>query len=592
MADKVAQEVLEKIRNFADDHKHHFSNFNDWYKMYRCQSDVRTIGKSNTFIPEIFTEIEAISTAIFEMIFSDSSDAGFFDVYPQGYNDAIKAFLTKSVLTDQFETVGLQRKIMPFIRGLVRDGYAPVEIPWVLEYGYKKQNGIMTRYPKYDCFDFQYFRPVEFSCSEGSDNMEGMEWAARTFIIPYARAKRMEAQGVWQNVDRIKANSSPYNEAEKARREIAGLSTEPKEHMVKYHEYFGHLDTMDEDFRYRVIVADNGTILRGPEPMPYDDGEFPYIDCKWIEVENELYGIGTVEINSKQQKEINDRRNFINDNLYAALYNMWKMSSDCGYKSDGGRLVWEAYKVLEMDNMNGIEPLRPPLEGIPYAKQLEETDRESMRRQSGATSTLQGISQNLTATESQIIQNEATRRLRATVRAQVSNALRRMLYKFHSRNMQFLDRTRVIRAEGPEGEQMFAAINNGSLSPNPFFKMKITTDLDFRIFQKKELLEFLQGFAMLAKTNGFSMDPKPIIEKLALSFNMNPNDFKRELDINRAMTQPETQRAAVKDIISGSPAAQAIMQGGGLPEDQVRGGMGIAQNIARASSTPFTPGGR
>lgn len=582
MSDKNAQEVISKVNNFADEHKEHFTNFNNWYKMYRAQPDTRTIGKSNTFIPEITTEIEALSTAVFEMVFSDSSDAAFFDVYPQGHDDAVKAFLSKSVLSDQFERIELQRKVLPFFRGLIRDGYAAVEVPWVLDYGWKKKNGIITRYPKFDSFDFQYVRPCNFSCGEGSDSLEGMEWTCRTYIIPYEKAMRMEKMGLWKNVKEACQNGSPFNETEKARRSIAGLTNEPSQKYLKYHEYTGILDGADEDFRWRIVVADNGITLRDAEINPYDDGEYPFIDCKWIECDNELYGMGAVEINYRQQKEINDRRNFMNDNLYAALYNMWKQSSDCGLKNDNGRLVWEAYKVLEMDNTNGLEPLRPPLEGIPYAKQLEETDREGMRRQSGATSTLQGISQNMTATESQIVQNEATRRLRSMVRSQVGTFFKRFLYKCHARNLQFLDRQRVIRAEGPEGEQLFAAVNNNSLSMNPDFKMKLTTDLDFRPFKRKELLEFLQGAAMLAKANGAQFDSFPIIEQLALNFNMNPRDFKREIDINRAMTQPDLQKKAVQDIINQSPAASAVMEGRS-PEDII-GGMGIAKNNAEGIS--------
>ena len=579
--DKIGAEILEKIRNFQDTHSSHFDNFNRWYKMYRCQPEARSIGKSNTFIPEIFTEVEALSTAAFEMVFSDTSDAAFFDVYPQGYDDAVKAFLTKSVLSDQMETVEIQRKVMPFFRGLIRDGYAPLEIPWVLEYGYKQQNGILVKYPKYDCWDFQYIRPCEFGCSEDSESLERMEWKYRGYVIPVARAKRMENNGFWKNVDdAAKTNSSVYADKEKERRAIAGLPPEPPLKMLKYYEYFGFCESLGEEYQVRVIIADNGTILKDPEPIPYIDGESPYLDCKWIEADNELYGIGIAEINEKQQKEINDRRNFINDNLYAALYNMWKVSSDCGYKSDNGRLIWEAYKMLELDNMNGIEPLRPPLDGITYARQLEDTDRESMRRQSGATSTLQGISQNMTATESQIVQNEATRRLRALIRSQIGTCFKKVLYKAHNRNLQFLDRNRVIRAEGPEGELLFASINNNSLSMNPDFKMKLALDLDFRPFKKKELLEFLQGAAMLAKANGASFDAFPIIEQLALTFNMNPKDFKREIDINRAMTQPETQKAAIGQIIAASPGASRIMRGGGGPGG-MPGGIGASGSAAQ-----------
>lgn len=584
MADETAQEILEKVRSFQADNADYFNKTNEWYKMYRSQPDARTVGKSNTFIPEVFTEIEALTTAVFEMIFSDTSDASFFDAYPEGYQDAVRAFLTKNTLADQLETVEFQRKIMPFLRGLVRDGYAPVEIPWVLEYGWRRQNGVLVRYPKYDCFDFQYIRPHNFSFSEGCN-----EWRCRTEIIPFARAKRMEKQGIWQNVDKALSNASPYSDIETARRQIQGLSTESKTKLLKYHEFFGYLDSQDEDFKWRVIVADNGTILRPPEIIPYDDGEDPYEACKWIEADNEPHGIGVVEINYRQQKEINDRRNYINDTLYAALYNMWKMSADCGYKSNGGRIIWEAYKVLEMDNPSGLEPLRPPTEGIPYATRLEEADRETMRRQSGATSTLQGMSQNLTATESQIVQNEATRRLRALVRSQIGTLLKNCLYKFHARNLQFLDRSRVIRAEGPEGEQLFASINGSSLSKNPYFKMKLTTDLDFRPFKRKELLEFLQGAAQLAKANGAQFDAFPIIEQLALNFNINPRDFKRELDVQRAMTTPEMQKKAVQDIIAASPGATRVIETGKSAE-QIIGGMGIAKNrAAQAGLQPMNP---
>lgn len=577
MDEKISAEIIEKIHSFQSENEKYFKNTNEWYKMYRGQPNGRGVGKSNTFIPEVFVEIEALATAVSEMIFSDHSDTSFFDVYPQGYDDAVKAFITKSVISDQCETVELQRKIMPFLRGLVRDGFSAVEIPWVIEYGWKKQNGLLVRFPKYDCWDFQYIRPHDFSFSYGG----GKEWRCRTSVISLAQAKRMEKAGLWKNIDKAISNQSPFSNIESERRSIAGLSKDISEKLFKYHEFFGILDNSEQDYKWRVVVSDNGTILRDPEVIPYNDGEDPYLTCKWIEADgdNEPHGIGVVEINYKQQKEINDRRNFINDNLYAALYNMWAMSSDCGYKSDGGRIIWEAYKILEMDNPAGLQPLRPPLEGIPYAKQLEEIDRESMRRQSGATSTLQGIAQNMTATESQIIQNEATRRLRAIVRSQIGTFIKNMLYKIHDRNLQFLDRTRVIRAEGPEGEQLYAAINNNSLSKNPDIKIKLTTDLDFRPFRRKELMEFLQVAAQMAKANGAQFDAFPIIEQLALSYNMNPKDFKREIDINRAMTQPEIQKAAIKDIINNSPGAQEIIKNG-LPKNQVVGGMGIAQNIA------------
>jgi len=83
MADNdFAREVLDKVNTFASEHSYHFQKFNEWYKMYRAQPGPRNIGKSNTFIPELFIETEALKTATFEMIFSDKSDEVFFDAFP------------------------------------------------------------------------------------------------------------------------------------------------------------------------------------------------------------------------------------------------------------------------------------------------------------------------------------------------------------------------------------------------------------------------------------------------------------------------------------------------------------------------------
>jgi len=459
-----------------------------------------------------------------------------------------------------------QRKMMPYLGGLIRDGYAVAEVPWVLRYGYKKTENSILRFPKIDCFDFQYIKPFNFSCSEDAYNVADMSWTCRSEVISATNAKILGVQGTWINVDEaLGANAAPYSDDERLRRETAGYPTDPKEKSIRVHYYWGFADSLGVDYQVYGIVAANGTVLKATEITPYSDGENPFVECKWIELDSELYGMGIFETGEKQQKEINDRRNYVNDNLFAALYNMWTMSSDCGYKNDGGKLFWEAFKVLEMENVEGLKPLRPPLDGITYAKSFEEVDTAGMRRASGASSTLQAVGQGNTATESQIIHNEATRRLRAIARSQVGSTLKRFIYKAHSRDLQFLDRKTVVRVMGPEGELLYTTTDRHGLSPNPDFVIKMSTDLDFRPFKQKQLIEFLQVFAQMAKAEGAKYDSWPIIEKIAATYDINPKDFKRELDINRAMTLPETQKEAMNQIISESPGASRIRDTGLVP---------------------------
>src|SRR3989304_2129995 len=81
-------EIVDKVSAFELDHGQQLGEFNDFYKMYRAKTTrKRKNNQSNTFIPETTVEIEALATAAHGMIFSDSSDAKFFDIVGEGPED-------------------------------------------------------------------------------------------------------------------------------------------------------------------------------------------------------------------------------------------------------------------------------------------------------------------------------------------------------------------------------------------------------------------------------------------------------------------------------------------------------------------------
>ena len=569
-------EIVDKVSAFELDHGQQLGEFNDFYKMYRAKTTrKRKNNQSNTFIPETTVEIEALATAAHEMIFSDSSDAKFFDIVGEGPEDRARAEVTRAVLSKQLESIEFDTKLLPFLRMLILHGTQPADIPWVFGYRSYYDFSSQIRKPAFDSWDFQGFNLINYSFDDSDQDTEKQEWSARTWHITPSAARGMVRRGIWSESAVDKALGEGFNRSQydDKNRQDAGYSSQTKGEGFTAIEYFGVMGDKDDEV-YWAWVTKSGIVLKEREINPFWHGEKLSIVAKWIALPDEPYGMGVGHVNCNQQLEINDRRNFVNDLLYASLYNMWLKSSSSGFNLPDGKMRWEPFKVFEADSIgeDSFRALRPDMSGLSPAIALEGSDRETMRRNSGATSTLQAIATGVTATESSFIQSEATRRLKATVRAQIGTFLKRVLYRAHRLNTQFLDRPLVARVLGPDGNEMFGNVSRQDLLLEPDIRVKISTDLDFRIHKRKELIELLNVLltAQRGQTGANQGMADAVISEIATLYGMNPakikpRDLVIESEIQRAMANPAMQGAAQQQMMATSPGASAIMNGAPNP---------------------------
>ena len=577
MSESWIDQVVERNKSFESDHSSALADFNRNYRMYRgIPTRRRAENQSNTHIPEMLVEVEALATAVHEMVFSDQSGAKFFDVVGEGPEDIPRALVTKGVISKQLEVNEFETKTLPFFRMLILQGSYPVDIPWSLEYKSYWDKGARVRKPAFDSWDFEPFNILNFAFDDTVSDIEKGTWTQRVQDVNAMVARKMARAGVWEE-SAVKAaleegmKRSTYWDQQ--RKDAGYLDSSKAAGMSVIHDW-GVLDGPDYEPGevYWSVCTRDGKPLKAPEINPYDHGENPFLMGKWIALPDEPYAMGVGHVNAKQQTEINDRRNFINDLLMASLYCMWLKRSDAGFNLPGGVMRFNPLKIIEADGVSEefFRALRPDLAGLVPAMNLESADRETMRRNSGATSSLQAIATGITATESQSIQSEATRRVKAMVRAQVATLLKKFLYRVHALNTQFLDLPIVARITNEDGSSVYGEVSREDLLLQPDIRMKITTDLDFRPFKRRELLEMLQIFSQLEKnypTRKFT--PEPIIEELAATYGMNPRRFLTregalEMETRRATMTPQVQQRALQEVMSESPAAQEVLAGAGV----------------------------
>jgi len=349
-------EILDKVSSFVDNHATQLGEFNKFYKMYRAQpTKTRAENQSNTVLPELFVETEALATAMQEMIFSDDSENLFFDLLAQDGGDEIaniEAFVSKATISKQLELTKFQKKMLPFLRMLALYGNQPVATPWRLAYRSYWDNMARVRKPAFDCWDFKTVPIVNFSFDDNQQDLEDQEWAAETMHLTSMAARSMARSGIWNpmTVDDALKKGITRNIYDREDRQIAGyVDSLTAGNGFTAHEYYGTLESRDDGEIYWAVIDSRGEFLKEPEINPYAHGEKPWLFGKWFDLPGEPYAMGTGHINYRTQSEINDRRNFINDLLYASLYNMWLKRSDSGIALPGGKMKYSPHQIIEGD---------------------------------------------------------------------------------------------------------------------------------------------------------------------------------------------------------------------------------------------------
>lgn len=560
-----AEEILRKIEGFQTEHAGQLADAAKFYKQYRAvPTKTRRETQSNTFIPEMFVEVEALATAIHEMIHTDTDGSTFFDLEGRGEDDDAwsRAKTAQGALEEQMRRNHFEEKTLPWLRMLPLMGSYPIATPWSLRYRTRWDGFQRVREPSYDSWDFAPFHLWDFAFDDTRSDIEEQGWAAQTSHVTASGGLSMVRAGIWDEAVMRDALEEGLKRSPQERewRAVAGYQDVAQARGLTVYEYHGELEGREDGEMYWAYLASNGKFLMPPQLPLYAHGEKPWLMSHWFSLPGEPLSMGVGHINSRTQSEINDRRNFINDLMYASLYHMWLARSDSGMSFPGDKFKWSPHGILRGDLIgdDALRPLRPDLRALSAAVNVEGGDIEKMRRHSGATSTLQAISTGITATEASQIMSEATRRIKAMVRANISSTLRRFVTRAHQLNRQFLDRPFPAYALDRSGVRVYGDVTREDLIEDPNVIVKMTTDLDYRPFMRKELIEMLSVFQKL----GPRANIEPLLERLARFYGMDPRKFFRregliEIETQRQAGLPATAGRAMGELVSGSPAAQS-----------------------------------
>src|SRR3990167_6070373 len=174
---------------------------------------------------------------------------------------------------------------------------------------------------------------------------------------------------------------------------------------------------------------------------------FKIAHSKLLELEPLGYGVG--KIGRKRQKELDALESRTNDLTMFNVLPMWKIGKYAGV--DVSKLTIKPWNFVELENMDQLEPLRPQIEALAHAINMQGTWKQDFRASNQATDNAQGLATGGTATESAIIQNSTTMSGGKDAEITAESFLGDLLSTFHVNNVFFMDNGFWVKTMGKAG---------------------------------------------------------------------------------------------------------------------------------------------
>lgn len=569
--DPDAKEIVDKEREFVNDNSEILQNYITYLKQYL----VKPLGKrrnsySNTASPELHSEVEAVMTAIMEMAFSDNNESGFFSALPAAADQAELARRSESVITRQLELSKFKKKCMSFTRMLVLYGTQVGKIVWNKKTREVGLPGYRSTKTIADWPDFRYQSMLGFRYDGGARDIEDAGWYSCVIPVSAHEARVMERLGKWQNVGEALSRKESRDQYREERLQLAGdlLGTQDRKELEVI-EYYGTLASKNDDQIYKTTCSKSGIILASPELNPYPHGRRPALKATWIDIGDHFRGVGLGDINSTPLQEKTERKNLLLDGLKRSAYHMWIKREGSGI--DAEQLIYAPDGIIESQMADGLLPQRPDISFIPLGLKMDSMSDEEMRRASAAMSTLQGVSLDITATETRAVHQEAVRRIKMYVIANFSSFLEEVLMMYHELNIHLLDDEILTEMAGPDGKTLFQSFNRHHLPVDLRIKLKPSADTGSRAMMQKNFNEFLVSLGVILKDNPrYRLNPMGAIQYAAKYHGFDPKEFIEEMQMPLAMANPLAMRAAAngmasqgRDIMSERAAMLAANGGAG-----------------------------
>lgn len=511
--DYIVDEIKSKVSDFESsmtDFYRQYAEIADSYRMLSNNTQRRDKGLYDSKVGETHRAINTLATLWFRML--TASDP-YFETYATSYNQfgsnytEEELYGVRELMLEQHRELKFKPNLLKSLVSLASFGTVFIEKPWV-------QTNFGT-------FEGTKFKPRSLLSCGFEANVSDIDDSDFFYTVDYINkwklmtASRTEGS-IWEKkvVDKFLKEMSGTEKNQSGdvsqvyqeiinRKQRAGYQDINK-NLLELINYHGKLDTNNpvfEDYWEREGRTDdlNATdwtcgILNGKELARFHTtpmGTWKHVAevAHYNQFEEEAIGYGAGRLSRRAQAELDMITSRINDAMMMAIYSMFKAGSMSGLNIN--QLAMKPFQIIQMMDIDQLKRLDGvDINAMVHGMQMMGARVEDLRATAGATSNLQAISTEATATEASLTQSEAMRA--GSVAAEVIGEplLRGYFRTQHINNCYLLDKKIAINLGGNAAGSILEYDKN-NLPFNVGFKIKITTDKDFRPERLKRILELI-----------------------------------------------------------------------------------------------------
>lgn len=451
----------------------------------------------------------------------------------------------EAMIRTQQRRIFYKRKLLRAIRSMVLFGTVPVEIPWWMD----QANGKTY----FEGTDFVPLSLLQFAFDPSCPDIRQSDFKTPMWFISASRLRQIAASspGVWDQKaveDAIEEcrDATKVNQRISERLQKAGYRITESKTLIMTTRWGIDPDT-GKSMRYTVI---NEKYLVACHENPFAHGRDPFLISSMIDFELEPYSFGVGSLGKRMQAEMDSNRNRNNDLMTFAQWHMWKAARTAGIKVTDLRMV--PFKIIQMDEVGSLEPLRPDLGALKPGLEHEDRIKADFRAVTGATDSLQAENTGATATEASLTQNEAVRRVSVISELCAEELVRQYIELSLKNNSQMLDEPIWVNVTG-EGAPMIVV--PAQLRKEIGVECKVTTDKDFRPERTRRLIEAVQILTNIRQQIPGNVDITPLIMEIVRDFGINP----------KKVVKPHTAFDRMMDAIKQSRMLAGKIPSGGVP---------------------------
>jgi hypothetical protein len=534
---------------------------NKWlilYRLYRGESvNEFSYGRLPLHSPEPYKIVETIQPQIFRTLFGSDQ---WFRLYAEAMEHDDNSKSQEALCRKQIRAMKHGQKASRGIRDGLIYGTQIQKLWWKQEIGeMKRRVGKRIADPnipggtkveleevKTDefTFDGNYMENVsifDFLTSPNASDINDAEWCADRSMWPDYKVKEMAELGHWTNIEKLRdyagSKDSSFGDEFKERKSYAYGVFDPREasnapHIPHYEvvDWWGPLVVKEEDGSY--VTKQCNVVMIEPESLglivritenPYWHKQKPYQAWKPIDLEDEFYGIGAIEMIARLSREKDVKRQLLMAATQLEANPMFEVSDQANIPD--GQLILQPGLCLRVPVVGkSIAPIHVP-KVSDAALKAENQLTVDIRETAGTSSPTMGAqdpfgTSGKTATQHTSEIDQGKLRISPMIANYEMQMVEPMLDQMTWNNQQFLSYEQVIRETGSAGlnytdrytvgpEQLI-----GKFIVQPLASFKLLT----KQTQVQQLVNLLDRIPIFAQTYGPNSIKGPALLAHVLEF--------------------------------------------------------------------------